>query len=136
MISVKDFAGSRVMGHLGHPLGTVVRVTGTCLSGDSTRSKADAGKTLLQVQAVNGKTLERPFTFAFFRADKEITKTKPGDAIDYYVHEWGEFDGMVSIPDDLGINDSIVPNDGFHYRSQITIHKSNEVVERSTQQRR
>ncbi len=131
VISVKDFGRSKVIGHLGHPFGTVVRITGKCIDGDSTRRKADAGKTLLQVQTVNGKTLERPFTFEFLRAAKEIPKPQSGDAIDYYVHEWGEFDGVVLIPGDLGIDQPIAANDGFHYRPQLTIHKEN-VVEPST----
>ena len=34
------------IGYLGHPLGTIVRVTGTAISGDATRMKKYSGKTL------------------------------------------------------------------------------------------
>lgn len=135
-VSVKDFRTSKVIGYLGHPLGTVVRITGKCIDGDETRRKANAGQTLLQVQTVNGKALEKPYMFAFHRAAKDILKPKSGDAFDYYAHEWGEFDGIVNIPKDLGIDDEPVANNGFHYRPQITIHKSNVSLPHPTLQQK
>jgi hypothetical protein len=128
-ISVKAFGLKNVIGHLGHPLGTVVRVTGTCVEVDRWCMKMDSGQTLLRVEFVDGKKLDRPYVFRFSRAAIGIAKPSPGDKFDYYVHEWGAFDGHVTIPDGLGINERIVANDGFHYRPQITIHKSNTQAE-------
>ena len=127
-VSVKQFGPSNVIGHLGKPLGTVVRITGVCLDGSKTRRRADLGKTLLEIQTVNGTKLQRPFIVPFLRAAKGIAKPKDGDAFDYYAHEWGEFDGVVTIAKELEIERPMVANDGFHYRPQITIHKSNSVV--------
>ena len=111
--SVKQFYSGKVIGHLGHPLGTIVRVTGICIDGDKTRRRADLGKTLLDIRTVNGSKLENPFVVQFSRAAKDVPKPKDGDRIDYYAHEWGEFDGIVTIPDGLGIDKAIVANDGF-----------------------
>jgi hypothetical protein len=119
-ISVRSFGRDNVIGHLGKPLGTIVRVTGMCVDGDSTRARVNAGKTLLQVESVDGRKLDRPINFDFERAAKEVSKPLPGQRFDYYVHEWGSFDGVIPFPGDLP-----VANDGFHYRQAITIHKDN-----------
>ena len=117
--------GRNVVGHLGYPHGTVLRVTGTCIDGDTTGRKADVGKTLLNIDSVNGKTLTPPAIFPFERSAKGIAKPSPGDMFDYYVHEWGTFDGIVEMPKGLGIDRPTVANDGFAYRPQITVHKDN-----------
>lgn len=124
-ISVSRFGRDNVIGHLLHPLGTIVRVTGIALDGNTTRRRADEGKTLLKIETVNGETLEQPFTVPFGRAAEQIAHPSHGQRFDFYVHEWGEFDGIVTIPDGLGIDAPMVANDGFYYRPQITIHKSN-----------
>ncbi len=54
-ISVAEFTADNVIGYLGHPLGTVVRITGTAVDGDTTRRKRDRGKTLLEIHTVNCK---------------------------------------------------------------------------------
>lgn len=123
-IPVADFYGNEVVGLLGHPLGTIVRVTGKVVDGDSTGWKSTLGKTLLEVETVNGKKLEKSVTFPFGRAPEEVEKPKPETKFDYYVHEWGEFDGFVVVPKGLGIEKPMIANDGFYYRRQITIHKS------------
>ncbi|WP_396160177.1 hypothetical protein [Flavobacterium sp.] len=123
-VSVKQFGANKVIGHLGHPLGTVVRITGRCINGDGTHRRADLGKTLLEVRTVNEKELEHPFVVPFLRAAKDVPTPADGDSFDYYAHEWGAFDGIVSIPKDLAIDQPMVANDGCHYQPQITIHKS------------
>jgi hypothetical protein len=115
------------VGHLGVPLGTVVRVTGEALDGGTTKVKADEGKTLLRIVTVNGKELAEPVVFAFLRARKDVKKPAPGEKFDYYVHEYGEFDGVVTPPKELGIETFQVANDGFHYRRHLTVHASNAV---------
>ena len=67
-VSATQFGRSSVIGHLNYPLGTVVRITGVCIDGDRTRRKSDAGETLLEVRAVNGKQLQIPFVVPFGRA--------------------------------------------------------------------
>ncbi len=124
-IPVKQVAERNVVGYLGYPLGTVVRITGVCLDGKRARRKAYINKTLLEIRVVNGKPLECPFVLPFERAAKDVKKPTDGESFDYYAHEWGEFDGIVEIPKALGIDQPIVAHDGFHYRPHITIHKSN-----------
>ncbi len=123
-ILVKDLTPQRVIGHLGHPLGTVVRVTGTALDADTTRRKADAGKAMLRIEAVNGLALDPHFLVPVDRAEKGVVKPKPGESFDYYVHEHGEFDGVVVLPSEVGIERPVITHDGFQYRARITIHKT------------
>ena len=125
-ISVADFRQDNVIGLLGHPLGTVVRVKGVTVDGHTTRRKADAGHTLLQVETVNGAKLEKPVRFHFDRAATEDRLPEFGRRFDYYVHESGEFSGVVQRPKGLSIEieGEGAQHDGFHYRPRITIHKS------------
>jgi hypothetical protein len=92
---------------------------------DSFRRKAQAADKLLEINTCNGRKLEQPFIVAFDRRSKEIPSIKPGEEFDYWVHEWGEFDGDVASPAELGLDELDVANDGFYYRPSITIHKSN-----------
>jgi hypothetical protein len=128
-IDASQFNDARVIGYLGHPLGTVVRVTGVCTDDTETQRRADLGKTLLKILTVNGKPLKRPFIVEFLRAKKEVPEPGFGDHFDYYVHEWGVFDGHVDTPKELGIEELPVANDGFYYRSEVTVHKANPVKE-------
>lgn len=123
-ISVADFGNKNVIGHLGHPLGTVVHVTGIAVDGKTTRMKRDMGKTLLEIHTVNGEKLKTKASFEFRRAPKSLAKPEPGTKFEYYVHEYGAFDGVVVPPKELGIESPMVAHDGFYYRHRITIHKS------------
>lgn len=113
------------LGHLGVPLGTVVRVTGEVLDGRATRRKGDEGKTLLRIVTVNGKKLPQSVDFEFGRAAATVKKPAPGDPFDYYAHEYGEFDGVVEPPKELGLESVKLAHDGFHYRPRLTVHASN-----------
>lgn len=124
IIRVSRFGKDNVIGQLGLPLGTVVRVTGIAVDGDESGLKANAGKLLLRVEIVNGAELTRPYEFEFRRTARSVTKPKPGERFDYYVHEHGAFDGVVEPPDELGIKHDVVAHDGFYYRPHITIHKA------------
>jgi|688.fasta_scaffold368044_3 hypothetical protein len=123
-ISVESLEAARVIGHLGHPLGSVVRVTGTAEDG---KAKGDLGKRLLKVETVNGKRLEKPVYFSFNRAAQGIDTPDSETHFDYFVHEWGSFDGEVELPKELGAEEPGIAHDGFSYRREITIHKSNPV---------
>ena len=81
--------------------------------------------TPLEQHQFQSEDLEHPFVVPFLRAAKDVPTPADGDSFDYYAHEWGAFDGIVSIPKDLAIDQPMVANDGCHYQPQITIHKSN-----------
>jgi hypothetical protein len=106
------------------------------VDGAETRRKAYSGQTLLKIEMVNDKPLANPVYFTFRRAADGIDKPESGTRFDYFVHEWGSFDGVVQPPEELGIETPIVAHDGFHYRPEITIHKSNAVDQGSTPQRK
>jgi hypothetical protein len=124
-VMVKSFRPKNVIGLLGHPLGTVVRVSGIVVDGNSPRVKALDGKTLLRIETVNGSTLGEPATFQFGRAARDIKEPQPGERFDFFVHEHGAFDGVVDPPRELNIDHPNFAHDGFYYRPAITIHKSN-----------
>jgi len=135
-ISVAAFRPKAVVGHLGQPLGSVIRVTGMTVDGEETRRKADSRETLLKIETVNGEQLATPVYFTFRRAADGIDKPESGKPFDYYVHEWGSFDGVVEPPKELGIETPVVAHDGFLYRAEITIHKSNTVPRGPKRQRK
>ena len=125
-ISVASFSEQLPVGYLGVPLGTVVRVTGEAFDGNTTQAKADAGKTLLRIVTVNGKELAKPVVFAFLRAPDSVKKPAPGEKFDYYVHEYGEFEGLVTPPKELGIDTPPLPaGTAFCYHHYLTVHASN-----------
>jgi hypothetical protein len=126
-VTVESLESQMPVGLLGVPLGTVVRVTGEAFDGDETRLKADASKSLLRIATVDGKKLARPVVFEFLRAPASVKKPAAGTKFDYYVHEYGEFDGLVEPPEELGIESVKVAHDGFHYRRRLTVHASNPV---------
>lgn len=119
--------GAKPIGYLEVPLGTVVRATGIVIDGDTIGDKANWGKTLLRVTTVNGKDLPKPVDFEFKRAPKSLQKPAPGEQFDYYLHEYGHFDGIVRAPKELGIDEPVTANDGFNYRRYVEIHASNTV---------
>lgn len=127
-ISVTALQPDIVIGHLGQPLGSFLRVTGMAVDGDETQRKEDAGQTLLKIETVNDRTLAKPVYFTFRRAAEGIGKPEAGTPFDYFVHEWGSFDGVVVPPQELGIESPNIAHDGFYYRREITIHKSNAVT--------
>ena len=125
MISVEALRPEKVRGLLGQPLGTVVRVTGESVAGDSTLPRTLAGKTILKIETVNGKRLEKPVYFPITRGPSKLAEPANGERFDYWVHEFGSFDGVVIPPKELGIETPDIAHDGFWYRPEIVIHKSN-----------
>jgi hypothetical protein len=126
-LSVEAFNEKMPIGYLGHPLGTVVRVKGATVDGDTLRSKYYAGAILLRVEEVNGKKLKKPVDFRFPH-DPDTKKPKPEQRFDYYVHEQGSFHGGVKKPKELidlmgpGANVIGIAQPSFHYDGALTIH--------------
>ena len=110
---------------MGVKLGTVVRASGEVFDGAETKRKAYDGKTLLRIKTVNGREMARPVVFEFLGAPDSVKKPAPGDRFDYYVHEYGEFSGVVEPPEELGIQYTKLAHDGFQYRPHLRVHASN-----------
>ncbi|WP_145218953.1 hypothetical protein [Planctomycetes bacterium TBK1r] len=124
-ISVTQFGRANVIGYLGHPLGTVVRVTGVCVDGNVTHARIDANKILLEVRAVNGTVLKRPVRFDHPYVRDRSSLPKPDTRFDYFVHEHGAFSGLVEIPANVDSSQRVAANDGFYYHPALTIHSKN-----------
>ncbi len=122
-IYVSDFQKDNVIGNLGFPLGTVVRITGTIFDGEEIGSKALSSETMMKVMTVNGHKIPSPPVF--IHPGKKEDRPVPGSTFDYYVHESGAFRGVVDPPQELGIQYEPIAHDGFYYHSELVIHKNN-----------
>jgi hypothetical protein len=92
-IPIEEVRKRGVLGELGHPLGTIVRIEGLAEVGEPKDGKAADGKTLLRVQSVNAQKLTEKVTFFFDGV--EADNPKGGAKFKYIGYETGEFDGQV-----------------------------------------
>ena len=117
---------TEVIGRLGVPLGTVVRVTGVCVDGTTTRIKEYKGKVLLKIDTVDGVPKAKPSSYPHPGRVGDRELPRPGDRFDYFVHEWGEFTGRVDLPEGVepaGPEESI---GSFRFRLRLRIHPRSE----------
>lgn len=94
-IPIMDVWTRGILGQLGHPLGTVVRIEGEVEAYDGLKhGKALEGKTLLRVKLVNGTEPKEGVLFGldFAKADKP----KVGEKFKYIGYETGTFEGHVA----------------------------------------
>jgi hypothetical protein len=124
-VFVESFWKQMPVGRLGVPLGTVVRVSGEAIDGSALKLKGAEGKILLRITTVNGRALSNTPAFYFERAPSSLKPPAPGEKFDYYVHEYGEFDGAVTAPAELGLNEQPLQGPGFGFQSKISIHGAN-----------
>ena len=66
-ISVRSFSQNEVLGVLGVPIGTVVRINGVARDGNKTDFKADQGRWILEIDRVNGRPLKDIVSFRVSR---------------------------------------------------------------------
>jgi hypothetical protein len=86
-ITARDLGANwDVIGSLGCPLGSVVRVGAVVVDGVSTRRKADDGRYLLDIVEVDGKRVDGPTRVAFSDPSKQL----PADVFERYVQVTGE----------------------------------------------
>lgn len=103
----KDFGSDNVIGALGYPMGTVVRITGKSLGEDQSGAKSFEGVTWLEIETVNGKKLERSIKRFHYRgisgfySAAESPMLEKGEPFDFYVYETCGYHGFVQIPDEL-----------------------------------
>lgn len=103
---VSKFTNSNVIGLLGHPFGTIVRVTGVSLGEDDPPLKETKGKNRLRIDSVEGMQLKDPIYFYYgTRRDglalKEIRSPGKDEQFDFYMLETGGFSGRAVIPQHL-----------------------------------
>ena len=94
-VAVADLARGSVRGAFGLPLGQVVTAAGVAIDGASTGRKADAGTTLLRIEAVNGAPLAQPITVPFTPLPwHPVTAPVAGVRFTYSGYETGAFTGL------------------------------------------
>lgn len=103
---VSKFTNSNVIGLLGHPFGTIVRVTGVSLGEDDPPFKETKGTNRLRIDSVEGMQLKDPVYFNYgTRRDgfalKEIRSPGKNEKFDFYMLEAGCFTGRAVIPKHL-----------------------------------
>ena len=92
-IPIDEVRKRGILGDLGHPLGTIVRVEGEVIAWEGKYGKASESETLLHMETVNGTKLEQGVIF-FYRG-AEADKPKVGDKLKYIGYETGRFEGLV-----------------------------------------
>jgi hypothetical protein len=118
-ITVDQLGRRKVTGKLGHPLGAIVTIEGQAADDTYTREKADAGRTLLRIESVNGKQLRREVVFPFVVIETvSIATPSVGTRFKFVGFETGEFIGM---PD--GVFKYVEPfaTTGYYFRSSFVV---------------
>ncbi|MDH4129391.1 MAG: hypothetical protein OEV44_11580 [Spirochaetota bacterium] len=87
-----------VIGSLGKPLGKIITIEGSIIDGESTRTKEDSGKLLLEVYLVDGVKLKKPVIINYSTFSwASIKNIRANNKFKYIGYETG---GMTGIPDD------------------------------------
>jgi len=118
-IHASELNRSKVIGSLGSALGEVVIIEGVIADENYTKRKADAGKLLLRVQAVNGKALKEEVIFDFSPfLGADIRNPAVGAKFKYTGYETGGFSG---IPDQAFDYVPRVPTTGYYFSTSFVI---------------
>ena len=118
-IRASELNRSKVIGSLGYALGEVVIIEGVIADENYTKRKADAGKFLLRVQAVNGKALKEEAVFEFSPfSGVGIRNPVVGARFKYTGYETGGFSG---VPDRAFDYVPRVPTTGYYFSTSFVI---------------
>jgi hypothetical protein len=94
-LTLPDLGRCRIIGTLGKPLGTVVRIDGAAVDDGYRRLKSDEGETLLKIEKVDGR---KPAGEVIIRlmpsALASITCPKTGQRFSLIGYETGGFTGI------------------------------------------
>jgi hypothetical protein len=100
-ISVRSFSRNNVIGLLGVSLGTVVRISGIAHVGNKTNMKADEGQWILDIDGVNGRSLNGKVRFNV--TPKYAEAIKSIGRFECYGTEYGGFYGDPRNPDNFDV---------------------------------
>jgi hypothetical protein len=121
-VPLKDFNDSKVLvGKLGVPFGTIVRVT--CRSfepgEDEAKRKGDPWKRQVEVTSIQGKPID-PAIRIEWGIPKELQKPPVGESIEVWAYETGSFRGL---PNGLlKYSDGHLPQDhGFCFVNKLLV---------------
>lgn len=122
-ISVRSFSTNNVIGVLGVPVGTIVRVSGVASDGNDTKLKAYDGTWLVEIERVNGVPLKDKLRFPV--SPNEAGDIKSLGRFECYVAEYGSFVGLARNPDGIEVEDTpqTSTTTGFHYHPRLIFQK-------------
>lgn len=92
-ITYAELNTHKIIGSLGHPLGTVLTIEGVVVPDDYRRMKGDSGATLLKIESVDGKMLSHE-VILHLRSSYMEDAPKPGQRFTYIGYETGAFTGI------------------------------------------
>jgi hypothetical protein len=118
-IHVSELNRGKVIGSLGYALGEVIIVEGVIADENYTKRKADVGKSLLRVRAVNGKPLKEEVIFDFSPfSGADIRNPEVGARFKYTGYETGGFSGL---PEQAFDYVPRVPTAGYYFSTSFVI---------------
>lgn len=131
-IGIEEFDGNKVLiGKLGKPFGTVVRVTCRDFvpTVDQRRTKGEWWKELVEITAIEGKQLEPPIPikWSVFMTGS-VAKPAAGETLEVLGYESGQFEGT---PPEVFEHVPPVADVGFHFASHFVALKKVEAVRKA-----
>ncbi|MGV3605853.1 MAG: hypothetical protein ACO1RA_05555 [Planctomycetaceae bacterium] len=124
-IHVSSLGTSKVIGNLGHPLGTVVRAKGKGLGIVQDRESRYSGAVEIEILEVEGTRLKKPVKFHLWISNRKLRTPDKGDAVDYYLYETGGWTGIVKTPPGVENPTSLYPGHAFRFETDCVVCQDN-----------
>ncbi len=124
-IHVSSLGDSKVIGNLGHPLGTVVRAKGKALGVVQDRESRYSGAVEIEILEIEGTQLKKPVKFHIWVSNRQFRTPAKGDAVDYYLYETGGWTGIVKTPPGVENPTSLYPGRAFRFETNCVVCQDN-----------
>ena len=125
-VSCTDITAGNVIvaGLLGHPLGTIVKVSLSFINGDTLRAKGDDGRVRVRIHSVNDKPMTPEVTRPYEDETGEFSEKQVrrklyfNQPVTLYVYESGQFTGL---PGHYGEYRPIPQGYAFHFATSFIL---------------